>query len=227
LTTYDIAYAGPRNRYTVATNAGPIIVHNCGYGVGHVKFQAMMKLKGNELEETYAKYIIDTYRSTYPYIPYLWKEVDKVVKLLADGITPEPFGPNGVVVPIEDGLMMPNGIAIQYPNIRRIINDESGKEEIVYDERKGRGAVKTKLYGGKCVENIMQSLARTIIGTQLLTIRQRYHVALTVHDSIVCVVKEDEAQEAADFIEETMRQTPPWAVGLPLDCEYKIKQTYG
>jgi hypothetical protein len=73
----------------------------------------------------------------------------------------------------------------------------------------------------------MQSLARTIIGTQLLTIRQRYHVALTVHDSIVCVVKEDEAQEAADFIEETMRQTPPWAAGLPLDCEYKIKQTYG
>lgn len=36
--TYDIAYSGPRNRFTVATDAGPIIVHNCGYGMGHVKF---------------------------------------------------------------------------------------------------------------------------------------------------------------------------------------------
>lgn len=42
LKVYDIACAGPRNRFTVRTNAGPLIVHNCtlglGYGMGWPKF---------------------------------------------------------------------------------------------------------------------------------------------------------------------------------------------
>lgn len=40
--TYDIAFSGPRNRFTVATTAGPIIVHNCGYGLGFIKFAKMI-----------------------------------------------------------------------------------------------------------------------------------------------------------------------------------------
>jgi hypothetical protein len=40
--TYDIAYAGPRNRYTVLTDAGPLIVHNCGYGLGWASFAAQL-----------------------------------------------------------------------------------------------------------------------------------------------------------------------------------------
>lgn len=40
--TYDIAFAGPRNRYTVLTDKGPIIVHNCGYGLGWASFAAQL-----------------------------------------------------------------------------------------------------------------------------------------------------------------------------------------
>lgn len=35
---FDIALAGPRNRYTILTDAGPIIVHNCGYFLGWASF---------------------------------------------------------------------------------------------------------------------------------------------------------------------------------------------
>lgn len=38
LRVYDIAMAGPRNRYTILTDAGPIIVHNCGYFLGWASF---------------------------------------------------------------------------------------------------------------------------------------------------------------------------------------------
>lgn len=38
LRVYDIALAGPRNRYTILTDAGPIIVHNCGYFLGWASF---------------------------------------------------------------------------------------------------------------------------------------------------------------------------------------------
>lgn len=40
--TYDIACSGPRNRFTVATSVGPVIVHNCGYGLGYLKFARMI-----------------------------------------------------------------------------------------------------------------------------------------------------------------------------------------
>ena len=40
--TYDIAYAGPRNRYTILTNEGPLVVHNCGYGLGWASFSAQL-----------------------------------------------------------------------------------------------------------------------------------------------------------------------------------------
>lgn len=40
--TYDIAYAGPRNRYTILTSAGPLVVHNCGYGLGWASFASQL-----------------------------------------------------------------------------------------------------------------------------------------------------------------------------------------
>ena len=40
--TYDIAYAGPRNSFTVLTSEGPLVVHNCGYGLGWASFAAQL-----------------------------------------------------------------------------------------------------------------------------------------------------------------------------------------
>ena len=40
--TYDIAMAGPRNRFTILTDAGPLIVHNCSYGLGFSNFAAQL-----------------------------------------------------------------------------------------------------------------------------------------------------------------------------------------
>jgi hypothetical protein len=40
--TYDIAQAGPRNRFTILTDAGPLIVHNCGYQLGWASFAAQL-----------------------------------------------------------------------------------------------------------------------------------------------------------------------------------------
>ena len=50
---------------------------------------------------------------------------------------------------------------------------------------------------------------------------------LTVHDSLVCCVLDDEVTEAKHFIEECMRETPEWAEGLPLDCEAFTGKSYG
>lgn len=39
---FDIALAGPRSRFTILTDAGPLIVHNCGYQLGWASFAAQL-----------------------------------------------------------------------------------------------------------------------------------------------------------------------------------------
>jgi DNA polymerase I-like protein with 3'-5' exonuclease and polymerase domains len=94
---------------------------------------------------------------------------------------------------------------------------------MVYTSRTGV----TGIWGGKFTENVIQHLARIVIGQQMLRIAKRYRVVLTVHDAIACIAPIEEATEARAFVEEQMRWVPPWAAGLPLNCESGMGLTYG
>jgi DNA polymerase I-like protein with 3'-5' exonuclease and polymerase domains len=83
------------------------------------------------------------------------------------------------------------------------------------------------LWGGAVVENVVQALARCIVGEQMLSIQERYSVVLTVHDAAVCVVPKEEVEEACRFIVECMSIPPDWAKGLPVACEAHYGQNYG
>ena len=72
-----------------------------------------------------------------------------------------------------------------------------------------------------------QGIARCIIGEQMLLIAKRYRVVLTVHDSVVCCVPEDEVVVAQGYIEQCMRTVPKWAEGMPINCESGTAKTYG
>jgi DNA polymerase I-like protein with 3'-5' exonuclease and polymerase domains len=102
-----------------------------------------------------------------------------------------------------------------------------GKTEMVYDQRKGRAVIPTRIYGGKAVENICQALARIIIGEQMLMIARRLRVVMTVHDAVGAVAPTEKAEEAQRFVEACMRIRPKWATALPLNCESKKGASYG
>lgn len=225
LMTYDIAYAGPRNRYTVATNAGPLIVHNCGYGMGWAKFQQQLKTFDVDMPADECKRIIEVYRSTYPMIPELWREAGMALDAMASGVT-APLGREGVLsVEGAEGIRLPNGLRLRYPNLRwQRITD---KPEMVYDVKRGRTVLPTRIYGGKCVENVCQALARIAIGEQMLKIAKKLRVAMTVHDSVVALAPEPEAGKARFYVECCMRERPKWAADLPLNCESKMGASYG
>jgi DNA polymerase len=108
---------------------------------------------------------------------------------------------------------------MKYPNLRHRSDPDTGKDEMVYDTKKGRAVVPNRIYGGKMVENVCQALARIIIGEQMLLIAKRYRVVMTVHDAIACIAPTDEVEKAQKFIEMYMRWRPSWALGLPLNCE--------
>jgi DNA polymerase len=225
--TYDIAYAGPRNRYTVATDAGPIIVHNCGYGMGAKKFRVQLKAMGVDMSGDECERIISVYRSTYPKIPELWATAGRALRAIIQDQT-APLGLDGVlVVEGTKGVRLPNGLYMKYPNLRHRTDPETGKGEMVYDTKKGRSVIPNRIYGGKMVENVCQALARIVIGEQMLIIAKHYRVVMTVHDAIACVVPTAEVEKAQEFIEMYMRWRPSWALGLPLNCESGYGQTYG
>lgn len=120
-----------------------------------------------------------------------------------------------------EGILLPNGFYLHYPEITR--DTSEAKSRIVYKSRRGPVSV----WGGSIVENIVQALARCVIGEQMLLISERYRPALTVHDAVVVVVPEDELDEALAYVIECMNTRPSWAPGLPITCEAKYGLSYG
>jgi DNA polymerase len=199
---------------------GKTTILGAGYGMGGAKFQAQLKTFGVSISTEESARIISTYRGTYPSIPTLWKSGSTAIDAMSKGRT-ATWG-NGCITIGAEGILMPNGLYQRYPNLRKI-RDKDGKDQYIYDSRKGA----VKLYGGKLTENICQGLARCIIGEQLIKISRKYRVVLTVHDAVACVAPKEEAQEAMAYVMECMRFVPSWAEGIPLNCEAGIGESYG
>jgi DNA polymerase len=205
---------------------GKTTILGAGYGMGAKKFRAQLKTFGVDIAEEQAAYIIEVYRSTYPKIPILWKQAGDALKAIANNQF-TALGRGGLLtVEGSKGIRLPNDLYIKYPNLRRYMN-EGGKEELVYDTKKGRTTIPNRIYGGKVIENICQALARIVIGEQMLRVAKKYRVVMTVHDAIGCIVPEAEADTGKEYVELCMRLRPEWALDLPLNCEAGMGDSYG
>ena len=202
---------------------GKTVVLGAGYGVGHAKLKLFLKtMAGVDVTEDEAKRIINTYRNTYSRIPALWRSAEDALSALANG-NGKQVDATGIIHAVPGkGLSLPNGLFIQYPDLRKVF-DENGKAKWLYTSK----GVTTNIYGGKVVENFTQAVARCVVAEQMLKISKKYKVVLTVHDAVACIAKIEEAAEAKAYVEECMSWRPKWAQGLPLACESGIGASYG
>jgi len=206
---------------------GKTTILGAGYGMGAKKFRAQLKNFGVEVEAEEAQRIINTYRDTYPKITKLWKDASTAIEAVLEK-NHATLGRDGALeIDGKDGVRLPNGLYIRYPNMRRYIDEEGEKVEIVYDTKKGKQVVANRIYGGKMIENVCQALARIIIGEQMLMVAKKYKVVMTVHDAIACIVPEHEVETAKEYVELCMRLRPKWAPALPLNCEAGYGRSYG
>jgi DNA polymerase len=205
---------------------GKTTILGCGYGMGSTKFKTQLKTFNVEIEEEEATRIIKVYRQTYDWIPQLWNQAGKALDAIINNQS-APLGKAGVLeVEGRKGIRLPNGLYVKYPNLRKMRN-EQGKDEYVYDTRKGKAIVPNRIYGGKVIENVCQALARIIIGEQMLQVAKKYKVVMTVHDAIACVIPEQEAETGQEYVEICMKMRPKWAQDLPLSCESGMGKSYG
>jgi DNA polymerase len=206
---------------------GKTTILGAGYGMGAAKFKAQLKNFGVEVPLEEAQRIINTYRSTYPKITALWKAAANVLPAIISEQT-TAFGRNDILkVDGKDGILLPNGLRLKYPNLRQKVNEEDNKVELVYDTKKGKAIIPNRIYGGKVIENVCQALARIVIGEQMLMIAKKYRVVMTVHDAVACIAPEAEAETAKEYVEMCMRLRPSWAPELPLNCEAGYGRSYG
>ena len=217
----QITKADERERFV-----GKTTILGAGYGMGAAKFKLQLKNFGVDVELDEAKRIIDTYRATYPSIVELWKNAGSALKAMLEN-QQTTLGRNELLM-VEglDGIRLPNGLRLKYPNIR-LQDNEEGKTEVVYNIKRGKQTLASRLYGGKVIENVCQALARIVIGEQMLLVAKKYRVVMTVHDAIACIAPKTEATVAKEYIELCMRLRPKWAMELPLNCEAGYGDSYG
>jgi DNA polymerase len=218
---------------TLERFVGKTAILGLGYGCGVEKFQHMLFIGNGGLSlnvtPEFAKSTVYQYRNTYYEIPALWAHVEH---LLADLVQlarrPRQFSffeslhtaMPSLSLPVVtgfDALWLPNGLCINYPNIRWYRDDQTGKWELCYDDPQGV----RKIYGAKGVENISQALARIVVTDAMVRTYQAtgYRPFLSTHDSLDYCVPEDKAEEIDAMLSSQFGITPDWAEGLPLASE--------
>lgn len=193
-----------------------------GYGMGWRKFKDRVKLKtGQDISEEEAKRGVNLYREMYNKVPALWEYLNNMIATIATGkqaVWPLP-GKLG-----HQYIELPSGLKMRYPNLRQE-QGERGKMEWVYDTWKKGHLERSKLYGGKLLENLSQALAGELCKEAMLKFGDR--VTGLVHDEIHVVAKKGTELVTKMALQRAMTVPPRWFGELRLKAEVKVGPNWG
>lgn len=206
------------------------------YQSGGRSFRNAARIMGGvRLTEDEAQGTVDVYRARFTEVRKFWRTCQLAIPKLAGGGAGylDQWG----LCKIDSGrISMAGRPPLVYHNLREELLEgfNGGDPELqwVYDDKELRRM--KKIYGGSVTENLCQWLARHVVFDQMLECERRWGqygrdgvgVALTVHDEIVLVVDEDDAEDCLAFCLGVMSQPPVWWKELPVAAEGGIGQRY-
>ena len=203
---------------------GKTAILGLGYNMGAEKFKNTVKLQTKQIiTDDEAKRAVNLYRRKYIRVPALWANLQDTILNMTK---PQPFLRVNLPISFElEGMVLPSGLKIQYPNLRQVGVGRYGNPEWGYDVWKKKTEKETvKLYGGKVLENICQGLAGELC-KEVLNQFKEYAVG-QVHDEIHLVVSEDEADAVAEALQKAMETPPKWLPQMKLEAEVKIGKNW-
>ena len=204
---------------------GKTCILGLGYGTGATKLQLTLKLMaGVDIDEEESKRLVAVYRELNDKVIELWRDCENALHDIASWPEikqPYYIGHHQCLLVTPDGIKLPNGLYIKYPKLK--LDASESRTKFMYKSRRGE----ISIWGGSVVENVVQALARIIVGEQMLEVNKKYRPVLTVHDAVVCVVPEQEVESAQEYIMNVMSTPPNWATGLPVTCEADYGDSYG
>lgn len=200
---------------------GKISVLALGYGGGVSALEAMggskMGLTKNEEKQT-----VRQWRDANPKIVKLWATVEKAAfTAIKTGNTVTIH--RGITVGFRWGMLLitlPSGRTLCYPRARVSMEYDDGwrgDHEIIEYEGMNQTTKKwelTRTYGGKLTENIIQAIARDILGVVMLRAKAAdLPIVFHIHDEIV--VEAPISRPLAD-VEDLFSEPIDWCRDLPL-----------
>ena len=195
------------------------------YGVGAAKMHSILKQGGVDKSLDEVKRIVYAYRDANPELIRAWADAGTMLEAVRDNKN-YSMGNGNIISSIEQGMMKPNGMALGLPNLRKI-RGEDGKEAWVYDKLMGRSLIPEYIHPSKTFQRCIQSLARDIIGEQLVAVAKKYNVVMTIHDELVMLCPEDDVDNCIAYVTKCMTTAPTWCPDLPLGCEVGVGDNYG
>lgn len=220
--------------------AGKAGILGCGFGTGATKFRDFAKQMGVVLTEDESLNVVQTFRQSHPQIVNFWKKCDWVLGQMVAGNSGW-FGGlddrlfyfdgarqlHGQTVP---SIRLPDGNWLHYYGLcvrPKEMPDGSTKMNYCYRGMKEGRIQWIFTFGARIVENLVQSYAFALMKYQAMLINRYYRIAGNTHDEWFIVVPDEQAEQASNYMQWAMTQTPTWANGLPLDCEGSYAKHYG
>lgn len=204
---YDLKNCGPNNRFTIKTDFGPILVHNCGYGCGPEKFAMISKMDPLEAEGA-----VNLYRTKMKKVVSLWRKYNENM-----GLSKQQQD--------EFFIDLPSGRSLNYGHLQAV--PQKGRIQYVAMMNKHSKKMPVKVYGGLLAENASQALARDIFCDMLCRIHDAgLKIIFHVHDEVVLEVPEETANLDLQRVIKIMSTPPEWIPDIPLAAEGSILTKY-
>ena len=198
-----------------------------------------LKRMGGErmgLSDTEMMSLVRKWRSANPAIVDMWKEIDEASKEAVRYQRPVSCTCRNIIFDCNDEFM-----TIQLPSGRKLFyygpkfkDKKIGRSTMptrvlcyqgVVQETKQWGEIDT--YGGKLTENIVQAIARDLLGDAMLRMQDEgYEIVASVHDEVIVEVPEINAKDHYNRLVEIMSTPPQWAEDLPLNADGGVMMFY-
>ena len=208
---------------------GKRAVLGCGYQMGGLKFQAIVKsYTGIILSFDFCQAVVKTYRETYPEIPRFWKLMN------AAAINTVQTGKSHTVRDLRFGmrkgvlhLKLPSGRCLSYqdPKIMYAYPPWGGPSKlpkVTYMEvdSQTRQWIRNDTYGGKLTENATQAIARDFMCASMLRVDSvsEYDILMPVHDEVLAEC-DPEFESLEHFVGLMKGPSPQWGKDCPIEAE--------
>ena len=193
-------------------------------------FNSMAKNYGVVLPDKEVRGIVKAWRKDNPEIVQLWNDVSEMLAMMVAGQkgTFDIFKFEGSKA--GGRILMPNGLYLKYPQLNGEIHPRKGTLNDGTFLYKG---VKKYIYGGSCTENLVQCIARIVVGEQILRaerhpdfIKAKARTVLITHDESVTAVHKSAAQDIDGIMEESFGTPPTWWPDLPVTSSGEMGVRY-
>lgn len=218
---------------------GKVLELSCGFGIAGKKLRHQARAQYGlhlTLEESNGgvRAWRDRYKEISDYETGGWGLCQEALRYAAAG-QERAIDPWGLCHTVKDGIRLPSGRLIRYPNLRQ-------EWTVQYDEVDGQlvekkklswayaeGRHKAYLYGGKVDENIVQALARDIIFPVALQFWKDtgYRPKHKVYDEFAYLFPPSQAEELLAHLQSLLRKPPKWWPQIVLWSEGGLAHRYG